>query len=174
MDSSSIYIRRSGLLILALLLPVGCVAVEEGTLIDRGEWVVRREFLPHNRDSNKKVEIFWTKPAGSGPYPALLFIHGHQEQNKNGGEVYVSTGRLGITASRGYVAAAVSQPGYGNSDGERKGVRNLLLFQLFPIGLREGSSGSNRSVRREKLWLQLKKGTERKWAGVFFLIQLQG
>ena len=111
------FIKSKSPHLLLLLVLAGCAAIERGPLIDRGGWVVRREFLPHHRDGNKKVELFWTKPLGDGPYPAVLFIHGHQEQNKNGGEAYVSTGRLGITASRGYVAAAVSQPGYGNSDG---------------------------------------------------------
>lgn len=36
---------------------------------------------------------------------------------RDGGESYVKVGRLGMMAARGYVAAAVSQPGYGNSDG---------------------------------------------------------
>ena len=31
--------------------------------------------------------------------------------------MYVTTGRLGVTATQGFVAAALSQPGYGNSDG---------------------------------------------------------
>jgi len=35
----------------------------------------------------------------------------------DGGEAFVKTGRLGVMATRGYVAAAVSQPGYGKSDG---------------------------------------------------------
>ncbi len=31
--------------------------------------------------------------------------------------MFVNDGRLGVMATRGYVAAALSQPGYGNSDG---------------------------------------------------------
>ena len=111
------YIRSKSLLVLLLLLLVGCAAIEEGQLIDRGGWLVRREFLPHSKDGNKKIELFWTKPAGDGPYPAVLLIHGHQEQVRNGGEAFVRTGRLGILARQGYVAASLSQPGYGNSDG---------------------------------------------------------
>ena len=110
------YVRSKSLLVLLFLLLVGCGAIEEGQLIDRGGWVIQRELLRH-RDANKRVEIFWTKPAGDGPYPALLLIHGHQEQVRNGGEAFVKTGRLGILARQGYVAASVSQPGYGNSDG---------------------------------------------------------
>jgi dipeptidyl aminopeptidase/acylaminoacyl peptidase len=110
-------IRSKNFLVPVLLLLVGCAAIEEGQLIDRGGWVIRREFLLHSKDGNKKIELFWTKPAGDGPYPAVLLIHGHQEQVRNGGESFVRTGRLGILARQGYVAASLSQPGYGNSDG---------------------------------------------------------
>ncbi len=75
------------------------------------------EMLPHPKDGAKKVELFWARPKGDGSYPALLYIHGHQEEVRNGGAALVATGRLGIMASRGYVAASVSQPGYGKSDG---------------------------------------------------------
>jgi dipeptidyl aminopeptidase/acylaminoacyl peptidase len=105
------------LAVLVFLLLVECAVAEEGPLIDRAGWVFRRELLPHSQDSNKKVELFWTQPAGDGPYPAVLLIHGHQEQVRNGGEALVRAGRLGIIASQGYVAAALSQPGYGHSDG---------------------------------------------------------
>ncbi|HET8670853.1 MAG TPA: alpha/beta fold hydrolase, partial [Candidatus Saccharimonadales bacterium] len=100
-----------------LLVLLGCTAVEKGQLRDRAGWVVNREMLGHSKDERKKVEIFWTKPTGDGPYPAILLIHGHQEQVRNGGEAFVNTGRLGILAKEGYVAASLSQPGYGNSDG---------------------------------------------------------
>ncbi|MBI4526791.1 MAG: S9 family peptidase [Deltaproteobacteria bacterium] len=109
--------RPKSLLVITLLLFGGCAAVEEGPLIDRRGWVIRREFISHTKDSSKKVELFWTKPAGDGPYPVLLLIHGYQAQVRNGGESYVKAGRLGMMASRGYVAVSLSQPGYGNSDG---------------------------------------------------------
>lgn len=102
------------------ILLIGTVAyagTEKAPITDQEGWGINREFLSHNKESNKKVELFWTKPTGDGIYPAILFIHGHQEKVRNGGESYVRVGRLGMMASRGYVAAAVSQPGYGNSDG---------------------------------------------------------
>ena len=86
------------LAVLVFLLLVGCAAAEEGPRIDRGGWVVRRAFLPHSQDSKKTVELFWTQPAGDGPYPAVLFIHGHQEQARDGGESFVRAGRLGVSA----------------------------------------------------------------------------
>jgi dipeptidyl aminopeptidase/acylaminoacyl peptidase len=100
-----------------ILVLLGCAAVETGPLTDRTGWVAFRELLPHSQNANKKIELFWTKPAGDGPYPAVLFIHGHQEQVRSGGEDYLKFGRLGDLARRGYVAASLSQPGYGHSDG---------------------------------------------------------
>jgi dipeptidyl aminopeptidase/acylaminoacyl peptidase len=104
---------RSVLLLAALVL-AGCAAVEPGALTDRDGWVIQREFLQHG---GKRIELFWTKPAAGTRLPAVLFIHGHQEVRRDGGELYVRTGRLGIMARQGYVAASLSQPGYGNSDG---------------------------------------------------------
>ena len=103
----------AGIFVLAL----GCAAVEPGTFTARDGRVVHRELLAHPQEPNKRIELFWTKPAGDGPYPAVLFIHGHQEDIRNGGEQYVRSGRLGAMAARSYVAAALSQPGYGNSSG---------------------------------------------------------
>jgi dipeptidyl aminopeptidase/acylaminoacyl peptidase len=110
-------LQAKSVLLLTWLLLVGCAAVQPDTLTDRGGWVVQRTFLPHRQNASKKIEVLWTKPEAPGPWPAVLFIHGHQEQPTEGGAAFVRTGRLGTMASRGYVAAAVSQPGYGHSDG---------------------------------------------------------
>jgi len=105
------------ILLLTVFMLVSCAAAQPDTHTDRDGWVIQREFLQHRRNTSKKIEVFWTKPVEPGPWPAVLFIHGHQEQLRNGGEAFVRTGRLGSMASRGYVAASLSQPGYGNSDG---------------------------------------------------------
>jgi dipeptidyl aminopeptidase/acylaminoacyl peptidase len=123
-------------LLLTVGLLVGCAAVQPGTLTDRDGWVMHRAFLPHPQHPDKQIELFWTTPVGAGPWPAVLFIHGHQERFRDGGEAYVKSGRLGRMASRGYVAAAVSQPGYGHSDGPpdfcgpstQAAVREALAF----------------------------------------------
>jgi dipeptidyl aminopeptidase/acylaminoacyl peptidase len=104
-------------LLLTMGLLVGCAAVQPNTLTDSGGGVIQRAFLPHPQNPSKTIEVLWTTPGEPGPWPAILLIHGHQEQLRNGGEAFVRTGRLGILASRGYVAAALSQPGYGHSDG---------------------------------------------------------
>jgi dipeptidyl aminopeptidase/acylaminoacyl peptidase len=116
--TSIIKFRVSEILIFVLLIGTAAYAgTEKGPITDRQGWVINRELLPHSKESNKKVELFWTKPKGDGTYPAILSIHGHQEQVRDGCESYVMRGRLGMMAALGYVAAAVSQPGYGFSDG---------------------------------------------------------
>jgi dipeptidyl aminopeptidase/acylaminoacyl peptidase len=78
---------------------------------------VRNEFIPHPDDPTKRLEIVWTKPAGDGPWPVIVLIHGHQEPERPGAAVYARGAQLDRHSARGFVAAAVSQPGYGKSDG---------------------------------------------------------
>ncbi len=75
-----------------------------------------RILLEPDIKASAKVEIFVSLPAGEGPFPAILYVHGHQE-NRIGGRDMVDSGALERMAQRGYVAASVSQPGYGGSDG---------------------------------------------------------
>jgi dipeptidyl aminopeptidase/acylaminoacyl peptidase len=123
-------------LLLTVGLLAGCAAVQPGTLTDRDGWVMQHTLLPHSQQPSKSIELFWITPVGAGPWPTVLFIHGHQERFREGGEAYVKSGRLGRMARRGYVAAAVSQPGYGYSDGPpdfcglftQAAVREALAF----------------------------------------------
>jgi dipeptidyl aminopeptidase/acylaminoacyl peptidase len=74
--------------------------------------------MPHPDDSSKTVEYFLEKPAGRRPWPAVVFVHGHQEGvSLQGGADFARWGVLDRFAKRGYLAVAVSQPGYGNSTG---------------------------------------------------------
>ena len=45
-----------------------------------------RELLPDPDDAAKKVEVYWEKPAGVGPWPMVVYLHGHQEPLKPGGK----------------------------------------------------------------------------------------
>jgi dienelactone hydrolase len=105
------------LVLFAVLGTTSCVTVDKGPITDGEGHIINRDFLPHSTNNNKTVELFWTKPAGDGPFPAILFVHGHQIKIRNGGETYAKAGRLSRMTSRGYVAAAISLPGYGDSDG---------------------------------------------------------
>jgi Mn2+/Fe2+ NRAMP family transporter len=68
-------------LLLTVGLLVGCAAAQLGTMAHRGGWVIQHAFLPHPQHPSKQIEIFWTTPVGAGPWPAVLFIHGHQERS---------------------------------------------------------------------------------------------
>ena len=54
---------------------------------------IRREFVRHRADAAKLIELFWAKPEAAGPWPAVVFVHGHQDvRNRIGGTVYAETG----------------------------------------------------------------------------------
>lgn len=63
------------------------------------------------------VELFVEYPDEPGPKPAVLMVHGHQIGDRLGGAALVQSGQLRRQAGLGYIAAAVSQPGYGASEG---------------------------------------------------------
>ena len=73
--------------------------------------------IPHPDDASKQVEYFVEAPAGVGPWPTVVLLHGHQEGSRPGGKDFVDWGVLREMSLRGYLAVAVSQPGYGNSAG---------------------------------------------------------
>src|SRR5215471_12406622 len=73
--------------------------------------------IPHPDNPAKKIEYFLEKPQGRGPWPAIVFLHGHQDWPTAGGKDFVKWGVLDEFADRGYLAVAISQPGYGNSAG---------------------------------------------------------
>ncbi len=80
--------------------------------------IVHVELRPRAEDPSKHVEVFWTRPHGNGPWPLIMFLHGHQDGIATpGGKAFVDYGVLEDAAKRGYVGVAVSQPGYGHSDG---------------------------------------------------------
>ena len=78
---------------------------------------VHIDFVPHPDDSSKRIEIVWTKPAGDGRWPVVVLVHGHQDGPRIGARMYIEGGGLQRFAATGYLVAAVSQPGYGRSDG---------------------------------------------------------
>lgn len=97
-------------LILILIILLGSSSIEARAS------KVSREFLPSNEDRGK-VEFFWSKPEGVGPFPVLLLIHPEQESPKTGGKMFVESGQVDYWVGKGYVSIAISQPGYGKSEG---------------------------------------------------------
>lgn len=73
--------------------------------------------ITHPDDASKQVEYFIQKPGGKGPWPTIVFLHGHQQSPRLGGQDFVDWGVLKQFADRGFLAVAISQPGYGNSTG---------------------------------------------------------
>lgn len=67
--------------------------------------------------SGKKIEFYWGKPEGAGPFPVLLLIHPEQDAPKSGGEMFVQSGQLDHWARKGFLTVAISQPAYGASEG---------------------------------------------------------
>ena len=72
-------------------------------------------FITHPNDASKKVEYYIKKTLGEGLFPAIIFIHGHQNGLNPGGKHFVNWGMLDQFANQGFIAVAISQPGYGAS-----------------------------------------------------------
>ena len=51
-------------------------------------------FVPHPDDASKQVEYFLEKPVGRGPWPTVIFLHGHQQGPRPGGKDFVEWGVL--------------------------------------------------------------------------------
>lgn len=64
------------------------------------------------------VEFFVKPPSCYGPFPAVLFVHGHQtEQVRPGGRLPITKGLFDRAVAAGYVPASISMPGYGHTSG---------------------------------------------------------
>ena len=77
--------------------------------------------MPHPDSSDAQIEYFMRTPQGQGPWPTVVLLYGAQPAwslgRGEGGFAFVGYGVLDQFASKGYLAVAVSLPGYGNSSG---------------------------------------------------------
>lgn len=74
--------------------------------------------VAHPDRDGSRVEYFERQPAGAGPWPTIVFLHGHQRADARiGGQAFVNWGLLDRFAKAGYLAVSVSLPGYGGSSG---------------------------------------------------------
>ncbi len=79
---------------------------------------VQQEFVIAS--SGTKIEYFYQKPSGEGPFPVVFVLHGHQPDSRNGGgRQVVDLAYLNLLAEEGIVGVAISAPGYGQSEGQR-------------------------------------------------------
>jgi len=72
--------------------------------------------------ANEKVELYWTAPSNvqaNKKYPAIIYVHGVQDDSHPGAINMVNGGLLQMTSDLGYLAVATSMPGYGHSSGKR-------------------------------------------------------
>jgi dipeptidyl aminopeptidase/acylaminoacyl peptidase len=109
------------------------------------EFLVTKDSI--TTSANETVEYLWSQPKGNGPWPVLVLIHPHQEwPNKIGAEIFEKNKSLQIWASKGFITIAVSQPGYGKSQGPADycGPRSQLAvvsviehFRKLPITIKE-------------------------------------
>ena len=104
----------------------------------------------------QKMEAFTFRPVGSGPFPGLVLVHPHSDV-REGAALFVRVGRGERLALQRYAVFAISQPGYGRSEGKPdyvgprtvKGVldgieyfRNLPYVDKERIGLWGYSRGA--------------------------------
>lgn len=90
--------------------------------------------INHPDRANSTIEFFVERPAGDGPWPTVIFLHGHQSFYKNiGGRAFADWGILKRFAKDGYLAAAVSLPGYGNSSGPRDFAGGYSQDAVFAV-----------------------------------------
>jgi dipeptidyl aminopeptidase/acylaminoacyl peptidase len=78
----------------------------------------KAETLAHPDRRGAKIEYFAMKPNGTGPWPTLIFLHGHQDaMSRIGGRAFVDWGVLERYSKRGFLAVSISLPGYAGSSG---------------------------------------------------------
>jgi hypothetical protein len=73
-----------------LLMSVSLVATPAfagETIKDKYGYSITREFVLHQSSGDKKIEVFWAKPSGDGPWPTLFLLHGHQQGIVWGGTI---------------------------------------------------------------------------------------
>ncbi len=103
-------------------------------------------FLPLPNEPGKRVELFFAQPSGGNPNPALIYVHGHQIGPRPGGRRLADEGYLDELATAGVVGIALSQPGYGNSDGPpdycgprtHAAIRAVLQYATRDLGAAPG------------------------------------
>lgn len=97
------------------------------------------------------IEIYWSKPMGRGPFPALLLVH--DANVAGGGRYFVDQGLMFNGIQQDWVVAAVSLPGYGKSglpDKKSKTLQSEKLkngLELPSLYMRQGLAAAIDALR---------------------------
>lgn len=76
--------------------------------------------ITHPDRADARVEYFVEAPTTPAPWPTVVFLHGHQPTlDTQGGKAFSKWGVLSEYARKGYLAVAISLPGYRGSTGPR-------------------------------------------------------
>jgi dipeptidyl aminopeptidase/acylaminoacyl peptidase len=79
--------------------------------------MIRPAFIRDSAEPAKRIEFFAAPPSNGAPWPAIIYVHGHQGPDRPGGSLTAQSGLLERVAAAGVLAIALSQPGYGGSSG---------------------------------------------------------
>ena len=81
---------------------------------------VQRELITHPEAAQNRIEFYFLKPDGEGPFPVLFLLAGYQPEGESpGGKQLVDLFYLNRLANEGIAAVSISVPGFGTSDGKR-------------------------------------------------------
>jgi dipeptidyl aminopeptidase/acylaminoacyl peptidase len=108
--------------------------------------MIRRDQIASPTEPAKQIEFFVAAPANTQPWPAVLYVHGHQHPKRPGGEAVAQTGLMERVAAAGVLALSLSQPGYGRSDGPpdfcgprtQGAIRSVLHHAVGRLGAQSG------------------------------------
>ncbi len=76
-----------------------------------------RSFCRRSDNPKKRVEFFWSEPAGIQKKPLVILVHGHNVDLRCGARTDLFTGMFEYFADNELIAVSMSQPGYAGSDG---------------------------------------------------------
>jgi dipeptidyl aminopeptidase/acylaminoacyl peptidase len=79
--------------------------------------MIRPDYIASPAEPARRVEFFAAVPQGKRPWPAVVYVHGHQHPDRPGGGAIAQTGLLERLAAVGVLGVSLSQPGYGGSSG---------------------------------------------------------
>ena len=108
--------------------------------------MIRPAFIPDHAEPAKRIEYFAAAPSSEAPWPAVIYVHGHQHPLRPGGRSTARSGLLERVAAAGVLAVSLSQPGYGGSSGPpdfcgpstQDAILSVLRHAVHNLGAKPG------------------------------------